>query len=148
MKYKHENPMRMKLNTKINKHDMDKLVRWAVDSDLEKFAEDAYGVTGTAFEVASNGITVNNVLPGFTNTERLSSLIQSKRSSVKMATLEVKGWDGVHPTSGSRVVGTIVILTEANNEIFNPTPSKSTNNDGNTKRSDFLESEELPGSDI
>ena len=39
----------------MNKHDIDRLVRWAVDSDLEKFAEDAYGVTGTAFEVASNG---------------------------------------------------------------------------------------------
>jgi hypothetical protein len=37
------------------KVDIDRLVRWAVDSDLEKFAEDAYGVTGTAFEVASNG---------------------------------------------------------------------------------------------
>ena len=39
----------------MNKHDIDKLVRWAVDSDLEKFAEDAYGVTGTAFDVASEG---------------------------------------------------------------------------------------------
>jgi hypothetical protein len=33
----------------MNKRDLDKLVRWAVDSDLEKFAEDAYGVTGTLF---------------------------------------------------------------------------------------------------
>ena len=39
----------------MKKQDIDRLVRWAVDSDLEKFAEDAYGVTGTAFEVASNG---------------------------------------------------------------------------------------------
>jgi hypothetical protein len=39
----------------MNKRDIDKLVRWAVDSDLEKFGEDAYGVTGTAFEIASNG---------------------------------------------------------------------------------------------
>ena len=39
----------------MEKHDLDKLVRWAVDSDLEKFAEDAYGVTGSAFEIASNG---------------------------------------------------------------------------------------------
>ena len=38
----------------MKKQDIDRLVRWAVDSDLEKFAEDAYGVTGTAFEVASN----------------------------------------------------------------------------------------------
>ena len=33
----------------MNKRDLDKLVRWAVDSDLEKFAEDAYGITGTLF---------------------------------------------------------------------------------------------------
>ena len=34
----------------MNKHDLDKLVRWSVDSDLKKFAEDAYGITGTAFD--------------------------------------------------------------------------------------------------
>ena len=39
----------------MKKQDIDRLVRWAVDSDLEKFGEDAYGVTGTAFEIASNG---------------------------------------------------------------------------------------------
>jgi len=35
----------------MNKHDIDKLVRWVVDSDLEKFAEDAYGLCGTAYEL-------------------------------------------------------------------------------------------------
>ena len=30
--------------------DIDKIVRWAVDSDLKKFAEDSYGVTGTAYD--------------------------------------------------------------------------------------------------
>ena len=34
----------------MNKYDLDKLVRWSIDSDLIKFAEDAYGVTGTAFD--------------------------------------------------------------------------------------------------
>ena len=37
----------------MDEHDIDKIVRWAVDTDLKKFGEDAYGVTGTAFEVAS-----------------------------------------------------------------------------------------------
>ena len=37
----------------MNKHDLDKLVRWSVDSDLKKFAEDEYGVTGTAFDFAN-----------------------------------------------------------------------------------------------
>ena len=32
-----------------------RIVRWAVDSDLKKFAEDSYGLTGTAFDVASEG---------------------------------------------------------------------------------------------
>ena len=34
----------------MNKRDMDKLVRWAVDTDKKKFAEDAYGITGTAYD--------------------------------------------------------------------------------------------------
>ena len=39
----------------MNKNDLDKLVRWAVDSDLEQFAEDAYGVTGSAYDIAKEG---------------------------------------------------------------------------------------------
>jgi 3-oxoacyl-[acyl-carrier protein] reductase len=31
-----------------------------------------------SFEVGEDGITVNNILPGFTDTERLSSLIKSR----------------------------------------------------------------------
>ena len=30
--------------------DIEKIVRWSVDSDLKKFAEDSYGVTGTAYD--------------------------------------------------------------------------------------------------
>ena len=37
----------------MNKHDIDKLVRWSVDSDLIKFAEDAYGVSKTDFDDAN-----------------------------------------------------------------------------------------------
>ena len=39
----------------MDRRDIGRLVRWAVDSDLKTFAEDAYGVTGTAFEIASEG---------------------------------------------------------------------------------------------
>ena len=39
----------------MNSYDIEKIVRWAVDSDLKTFAEDAYGVTGTAFEKAVSG---------------------------------------------------------------------------------------------
>ena len=31
--------------------DIEKIIRWAVDTDLKKFAEDAYGVTGSAFDL-------------------------------------------------------------------------------------------------
>ena len=34
----------------MNSNDIGKIVRWAVDSDLKKFAEDSYGMTGTAFD--------------------------------------------------------------------------------------------------
>ena len=34
----------------MNKKDLDKLVRWAVDVTPMKFAEDAYGITGTAYD--------------------------------------------------------------------------------------------------
>ena len=35
--------------------DIDKLVRWAVDSDLQQFSEDAYGITGSAFDRMNQG---------------------------------------------------------------------------------------------
>ena len=33
----------------MNSKDIGKIVRWAVDSDLKKFSEDAYGVTEAEF---------------------------------------------------------------------------------------------------
>ena len=39
----------------MNSKDINQMVRWAIDTDLRKFGEDAYGVTGTAFDVASDG---------------------------------------------------------------------------------------------
>ena len=35
----------------MNSKDIDRLVRWSVDSDIKVFAEDAYGVTGSAFDL-------------------------------------------------------------------------------------------------
>ena len=47
-----------------------------------------------SFEVADDGITVNNILPGFTKTERLSALIESKSvsedKSIDEVTLDMK----------------------------------------------------------
>ena len=39
----------------MNKHDIEKIVRWAVDSDLQQFSEDAYGITGSAFDRMNQG---------------------------------------------------------------------------------------------
>ena len=39
----------------MNSKDIDKLVRWSVDSDLQQFSEDAYGITGSAFDRMNQG---------------------------------------------------------------------------------------------
>ena len=39
----------------MNSKDIDRLVRWAVDSDLQQFSEDAYGITGSAFDRMNQG---------------------------------------------------------------------------------------------
>ena len=39
----------------MNSYDIEKMIRWAVDNDIKTFAEDSYGITGTAFDVANGG---------------------------------------------------------------------------------------------
>ena len=81
--------------------------------------------------------------------DNFSELIKSKRSSVKMNTLIVKNWDGVHPVSNTRVIGTIVILTESNNINFNTNISDDNKkNIGKTKQSEYHESEDIEGSEF
>ena len=41
----------------MNKQDIHNLVRWAADVELKQFAEDAYGITGTAFDVVNGNDT-------------------------------------------------------------------------------------------
>jgi 3-oxoacyl-[acyl-carrier protein] reductase len=43
-----------------------------------------------SFEVAKHGITVNNILPGFTDTERLTSLVESKAIANKVPVESIK----------------------------------------------------------
>jgi 3-oxoacyl-[acyl-carrier protein] reductase len=40
--------------------------------------------------VGADGITVNNILPGFTNTERLTSLIESKSQTQNILTKDLE----------------------------------------------------------
>ena len=39
----------------MNSKDIEKIVRWAVDSDMMTFAEDAYGATGSAYDMLKDG---------------------------------------------------------------------------------------------
>lgn len=51
-----------------------------------------------AFELAPFGITVNNVLPGFTETPRLSSLIESKAHQEQLSVESIsKAWQATVP---------------------------------------------------
>jgi 3-oxoacyl-[acyl-carrier protein] reductase len=43
-----------------------------------------------SFEVGADGITVNNILPGFTDTERLTSLIDSKSQTLNISMGDVE----------------------------------------------------------
>ena len=42
-----------------------------------------------SFELAEHGITVNNVLPGFTNTNRLKTLIETKSKTLNKSVEEI-----------------------------------------------------------
>ncbi len=43
-----------------------------------------------SYEVGVDGITVNNILPGYTNTERLASLIEAKSKTQNISTKDVE----------------------------------------------------------
>tara|TARA_B100001123_G_scaffold380083_1_gene449465 strand:+ start:65 stop:865 length:801 start_codon:yes stop_codon:yes gene_type:complete len=57
-----------------------------------------------SFEVAEQGITVNNILPGFTDTERLSSIIDAKATVSGISTDKVS--DTMKSTVPSKRFGT------------------------------------------
>lgn len=78
--------------------------------------------------------------------DNFSELIQSKRSSIKMNTMNIKDWKGNHPVSNSMVVGTVVILTESNNINFNNT--KPTTNKIGTTKSEFKVSKDIEGEEF
>lgn len=74
-----------------------------------------------------------------------SELIQSKKSSIKMNTMNLSDWQGTHPVSNSFVVGTIVILTESNNLNF----ADDTQADSKkTKKSEYKVSSDIEGEEL
>ena len=83
---------------------------------------------------------------GLYTEDNYSELIQSKRSSIKMNTMNIKDWTGTHPISGTMVVGTVVILTESNN--INLTTNSITNKNDATKKSEYKVSEDIGGEEF
>ncbi len=86
---------------------------------------------------------------GIYTEDNFSELIKSKRSSIKMNTLKIKDWDGVHPVSNTRVVGSVVILTESNNINFQTnSTAKKDKSLSTTEKSEYHESEDIEGSEF
>ena len=83
---------------------------------------------------------------GLYTEDNYSELIQSKRSSIKMNTMNIKDWSGTHPISGTMVVGTVVILTESNNINF--TTNSITNKNDVTKKSEYKVSQDIDGEEF
>lgn len=80
------------------------------------------------------------------NEDNFSELIQSKRSSIKMNTMNIKDWTGEHPVSGTMLVGTIVILTEGNN--INLNNNNIDTNYEQTQKSEYEVSDDIEGEEF
>ena len=84
----------------------------------------------------------------------MNLLIEAKSTTIKMSTIPIRQWKGVHPISKNLVVGNIVVLTEDNTIEFEKSKSNDQNNSttnkssGSTDKSDFLESSDLEGEDF
>ena len=78
------------------------------------------------------------------------TLINSKQSTIDMQSTPLKTWRAIHPVSKHLVVGTMVILTKANNLNFNETSSINNNkkSTSKTEKSDYIESSEIDGEDF
>jgi hypothetical protein len=89
---------------------------------------------------------------GIYTEDNFSELIKSKRSSINMNTLIIRNWDGVHPVSNSRIIGSVVMLVEANQVNFNTSSTdsegKSNGESSTTTKSDYYESDDLGGEDF
>jgi len=83
--------------------------------------------------------------------DKMNLLIEAKSTTIKMSTLPIRQWKGVHPISKNVVVGQIIVLTEDNTIDFAKPKGKSankTNKKSSTKKSKFLESSDLEDEDF
>ncbi|PIQ50082.1 MAG: hypothetical protein COW03_01795 [Cytophagales bacterium CG12_big_fil_rev_8_21_14_0_65_40_12] len=75
--------------------------------------------------------------------ENYSEIIESKKTSIQLNSLELRQWKAAHPVSQSIIAGSIVILTEDNDVIF-----QTGNKANKTEKSDYSESKTLKGEDF
>ena len=81
--------------------------------------------------------------------DKMNLLIEAKSTTIKMSTIPIRQWKGVHPISKNLVVGNIVVLTEDNTiEFEKPKSTGQNKSSGSTDKSDFLESSDLEGEDF
>lgn len=117
----------------------------AVENIKNFLAEDL-----VAQEISENVEKVTEFMDGTESLyteDNFSQLIESRRSTVTMNTMKIRDWDSVHPVSNTRVVGTIVILTESNAVNFNTASNSAGSGSETTEQSEYFESSALEGED-
>lgn len=90
---------------------------------------------------------------GFFSSDKYLMLMESRKSSVKLNTIPVKQWKAAHPVTGDLVVGTVVLLTEAQVVDFGSSTYGKNSDDTQSQfeglgEGEFIESGELAGEDI
>jgi len=73
--------------------------------------------------------------------ENYSELIESKKTSIRLNTLELRQWKAQHSVSDALIAGSVVILTESNGLFL----TGGTEGPGATKKSEYQESKEIEG---
>ncbi len=100
-------------------------------------------------EISESDISYMDGSYDYFSEDKMTTLINSKKSTVDMTSSTIKNWKGIHPVSNNLVVGSIVILSKSNNLNFNSSNSKTKNNNSTTtNKSKYLESESLDGEDF
>ena len=87
--------------------------------------------------------------------DNYSRLIDSKKKTIKMSSITIHRWRGVHPVSNTAIMGAVVLLTEKNSVNFNTNNNQgkgnvkgNTNSKEKTSKSKIYQSEEDDGSDF
>ena len=100
-------------------------------------------------EISESDISYMDGSYDYFSEDKMTTLINSKKSTVDMTSSTIKNWKGIHPVSNNLVVGSIVILSKSNNLNFNSSNSKTNNNNNTTtNKSKYLESDSLEGEDF